>query len=183
MFFRLVDVRRSCDARRMRGWAVALILGLASTAFAQERWDHQGSISLLTGFGVEGRTSIGIKQADSGVRLFPELGATFPLSARWHLKGAGRISLLGSTVGLSFLAGVRSFYGDRFKTFFDLDLNVHAMPIVTIGPRVAFGVQYELLDVIGAFACAGVQFGVGPAGARIGFEVMIGLQFRSYLLE
>ena len=67
---------------------------------------------------------------------------------------------------------MRSFYGDRFKTFFDLDLNVHALPIVTIGPRVAFGVQYELLNVIGAFACAGVQFGVGPAGARIGFEVM-----------
>ena len=91
----------------MRGWVVALILGLASTAFAQERWDHQGSISLLTGFGVEGRTSIGVRQADSGVRLFPELGATFPLSTRWHLKGAGRISLLGSTIGLSFLAGVR----------------------------------------------------------------------------
>ncbi|MBL8918736.1 MAG: hypothetical protein JNJ54_07765 [Myxococcaceae bacterium] len=166
----------------MRRWVLALTV-LAGPAVAQERWDHQGALSLLAGFGVEGRASIGVGQSDRGVRLFPELGGTFPLSARWHLKGAGRLSFLGPVVGLSFLAGVRSLYGERFKTFFDLDLNVHALPIVTIGPRVAFGVQYELFSVLGAFAAAGVQFGVGPAGGRIGFEVMIGLQARTYLLE
>lgn len=154
----------------------------ASTALA-ERWDHRGSIGLLTGFGVEGRAAVGVGQSDTGVRLFPELGGTFALSDHWNVKAAGRLSFLGAAFGLSFLGGVRSTYGDRFKTFFDLDLNVHVLPIVTIGPRVAFGVQYELLEVIGAFACAGVQFGVGPAGARIGFEVMAGLQFRSYLFE
>ncbi|MBE2254252.1 MAG: hypothetical protein IAE78_32280 [Myxococcus sp.] len=169
--------------RNSRLRAVGLIVALIAPTALAERWDHRGSLGLLTGFGVEARASIGVGQSDRGVRLFPELGGTWALSERWSLKGAGRLSFLGSTVGLSFLAGLRSTYGDRFKTFFDLDLNVHAMPIVTFGPRVAFGVQYELLEVMGAFACAGVQFGVGPSGVRIGFEVMVGLQLRSYLLE
>jgi hypothetical protein len=163
--------------------ALLLITVLFGFTALAERWDHRGSIGLLTGFGVEGRAAVGIGQADTGVRLFPELGGTFALSDHWNVKAAGRVSFLGAVVGLSFLGGVRSTFGDRFKTFFDLDLNVHVLPIVTIGPRVAFGVQYELLEVLGAFACAGVQFGVGPAGARIGFEVMVGLQFRSYLFE
>ena len=163
--------------------ALLLIAALAASTALAERWDHRGSVGLLTGFGVEGRAAIGIGQVDSGARLFPELGGTFAVSDRWSVKAAGRLSFLGPVIGLSFLGGVRSTYGDRFKTFFDLDLNLHVLPIVTIGPRVAFGVQYELFEVMGAFACAGVQFGVGPAGIRIGFEVMIGLQFRSYLFD
>jgi hypothetical protein len=161
-----------------------LFITLLSASIAHaERWDHRGSVGLLTGFGLEGRAAVGVGRSDTGLRVFPELGGTFALSERWALKAAARVSFLGPVVGLSFLGGVRSMYGDRFKTFFDLDFNVHALPLVTFGPRVAFGVQYELLDVVGAFACAGVQFGVGPAGARIGFEVMLGLQFRSYLFE
>ncbi|MCU0698073.1 MAG: hypothetical protein MUC96_16325 [Myxococcaceae bacterium] len=160
-----------------------VIVFLAGTAFAQERWDHRGSVGLLTGVGVEGRTSIGVMQSDSGARLLPEVGGTLALSERWHLKLAGRLALLGPQVGVMILAGVRSTYGQRFKTFFDLDASVNAVPLFTIGPRVAFGVQYELAEIVGAFASAGVNFGVGPAGARLGFELMIGLQFRSYLLE
>jgi hypothetical protein len=160
-----------------------LLVMLAGAAAAQERWDHRGSVGLLAGFGVEGRSSIGIMQSDSGARLFPELGGTLALSDRWHLKLAGRLSLLGQSLGVMIIAGVRSTYGQRFKTFFDLDASVNAVPVFTIGPRVAFGVQYELFDVVGAFTSAGVNFGVGPAGARIGFEFLVGLQFRSYLLE
>jgi hypothetical protein len=163
---------------------LTLVVGLVScSASAQQRWDHRGSLGLTTAFGVDGRSAIGVAQSDNGVRLFPELGATLSVSDRWNVMLAGRLSLLGPTLGLSFIGGVRSTYGQRFKTFFDLNLAVHAVPIFTIGPRFAFGVQYELLDVIGAFASAGVQFGVGPAGARFAAEVVVGLQFRTYLFE
>lgn len=165
----------------MRLLALALFC-LSGAALAQERWDHNGSIGVHTGFGVEGRTSIGIGQSDGGARLFPELGLTFAVANRWELKAAGRVTFLGP-LGVAFLAGARSSFGDQFKTFFDLDLNVHVVPIFTIGPRIAFGVQYEFTSIIGAFASAGMQFGVGPAGIRLGFEAMIGLQLRSYLLE
>lgn len=161
--------------------ALSLVLG-AAAAHAQ-RWDHRGSLGLLTGVGVDGRSSIGVGQSDSGVRLFPELGGTLALSERLSLKAAGRLFLLGPQLGLAFLGGIRSSFGARFKTFFDLDLTVHVVPIVTIGPRVGFGVQYELLDVLGVFAVAALQFGVGPQGARIGGELLIGLQFRSYLFD
>jgi hypothetical protein len=167
----------------MAGRSLLLTLLLAGPALAEERWDHRGSVSLLTGMGVEGRTSIGVMQSDSGARLLPEVGGTLALSERWNLKLAGRLALLGPQMGVMVLGGVRSTFGQRFKTFFDLDLSVNAVPIFTIGPRVAFGVQYELSEIVGAFASAGVNFGVGPSGARLGFELMVGLQFRSYLLE
>lgn len=167
----------------MRRW-VLLLAFVPKLAFSQgfERWDHGGSLGLMTGFGVEGRTAIGVGQSDTGLRLFPEVGGMLALSTRWQLMAAARLSFLGP-LGLSFLAGGRSTFGQRFKTFFDLDLNVHVLPIVTVGPRVAFGVQYELLSVVGVFACAGLQFGVGPAGIRLAPELVVGLQFRSYLLE
>lgn len=173
--------RHSCHAPLVR-WCVLLAV-VALPAFAQDRWDHAGSIGLLTGFGYENRVSIGRGTSDTGHRLFPELGGTLALSKTWSLKASTRLSLLGSTVGLAFLGGARSTFGERFKTFVDLELAVHVLPIITIGPRAAFGVQYELTSVIGAFASGGVQFGVSPVGIRLGLEVMIGLQFRSYLLE
>lgn len=167
--------------RAMRAFALALVV-VGLPALAQERWDHNGSIGVHTGFGIEGRTSAGMMQSDSGLKLFPELGVMVALSERWQIKAAGRFTFIGNP-GLAFLAGMRSLYGKRFKTFFDLDLNVHALPIITIGPRVAFGVQYELASIVGVFASGGVLFGVGPAGIRFGVEAMVGLQLRSYLLE
>lgn len=161
----------------------ALLVLLASSAFAQERWDHQGSLGLTIAAGYENRTSITIGNADTGHRLIPEIGGTLALTRSWSAKLAGRVAFFGPQLGLSFLGGLRSTFGDRFKTFFDLDLAVHAVPIFTIGPRVAFGVQYELSEVIGVFAVAGVQLGVAPRGIRFGAEVLIGLQFRTYLLE
>ncbi len=169
---------------KTRSAAIALVFGLVScSALAQQRWDHRGSLGLITGFGVDGRSAFGLVQSDNGARLFPELGATLSVSDRWNVMLAGRLSFLGPALGLSFIGGVRSTYGERFKTFFDLNLAVHAVPLFTIGPRFAFGVQYELLDVIGAFASAGVQFGVGPTGARFAGELTVGLQFRTYLFE
>jgi hypothetical protein len=155
----------------------------ATHAQNQERWDHRGSIGLLVGGGVEARSAIGPSgQGDTGVRLIPEVGGTFALSERLNLKISGRVGLLGPALTGMALAGVRSLYGERFKTFFDLEASV-TFPVFTIGPKVAFGVQYELLNVIGAFASGGVNFGVGPTGARLGFELMLGFHFRTYLFE
>lgn len=172
---------RSGKARLVR--LATLCLLVAWPALAQERWDHHGSIGLTAAVGYENRTSITIGGADTGHRLIPELGGTVALTRGWSATFAGRLSLLGAQLGLSFIGGVRSSFGERFKTFFDLDAAVHVVPIFTVGPRVAFGVQYELLDVMGAFAAGGVQFGFGPSGVRVGFEVLAGLQFRSYLFE
>jgi len=176
-------VRRlgSCEALFVR--CAVLLIAVATPVLAQERWDHRGSVGLLTGFGYENRLSITQGGNDTGHRLFPELGGTLAISQTWSATLRSRLTVLGSSVGLSFLGGFRSSFGERFKTFVDLDLAFHALPIVTVGPHVGFGVQYELTSVIGAFAAAGVQFGFSPVGIRLGLEAMIGLQFRSYLLE
>jgi hypothetical protein len=177
----LLAAGRSAKPRQVR--LATLCCLLASTAFGQERWDHQGSLGLTIAGGYENRTSITIGNADTGHRLIPELGGTLALTRSWSVRLAGRVAFFGPQLGLSFIGGVRSSFGDRFKTFADLDLAVHAIPIFTIGPRVAFGVQYELSEVIGVFASAGVQLGVAPRGIRFGAEVLIGLQFRTYVLE
>lgn len=181
MIFTFVRGVGSCEAVLVR-FAVLLIL-VATPVLAQERWDHRGSVGLLTSFGYENRLSLTQGGSDNGHRLFPELGGSLAISQTWSATLRGRLTFLGSSVGLSFLGGARSSFGERFKTFVDLDLAFHALPIVTVGPHLGFGVQYELTSVIGAFAAAGIQFGFSPVGIRLGLEVMIGLQFRSYLLE
>jgi hypothetical protein len=42
-------------------------------------------------------------------------------------------------------------------------------------------VQFEVLPVLGVFAVAGVQGG-GGAGLRLSFELLLGVQFRTYVL-
>jgi hypothetical protein len=183
----VVPARRvPCEAAAVRVTVrVALLVGVlaARGAVAEARWDHRGSVGLLAGVGVEARSALGTGLSDSGARLLPELGGTLALSERWQAKLSGRVALLGPAVGVMVLGGVRSTFGQRLKTYFDLDATVNVVPIFTVGPRVAFGVQYELGELVGLFAAAGVNFGAGPAGVRLGLEFSLGLQLRSYLLE
>lgn len=171
----------SLAANLRRHRCVFWLLILASSAWGAESFDHRGSLGLLVSGGGEFRSSVAPHRlSDSGLRGNLDLGGTLALGSHWSLLLQGRVSL-GALTGLSFYGGFRNFWGDVFKTFFDLTIGVHALPTVTIGPRVAFGVQYELSSVVGLFTLIAAQFG-GAVGLRFGVEAMAGFQFRTYVL-
>ena len=157
---------------------------VASAAFAQDAYEHKGSLGLLVSGGGEVRSSVitTTTTGDNGFRGDVDLGGTFAFGRHWSALLEGRVSLGGPITGLAFIVGLRNFFGERFKTFFDLSLVIHALPGVTIGPRIAFGVQYELSPVIGVFAQAAAQFS-GGQGLRLAGEASAGFQFRTYLFE
>ncbi len=160
-----------------------LLCTLSGTAFAQDAYEHRGSLGLIVAGGGEARSSvITTATGDNGLRGNVDLGGTWAFGRRWSALLEGRLSLGAPLTGLSFIAGVRNSFGERMKTFFDLTIIFHALPGITVGPRVAFGVQYELSPVIGVFALAGAQFS-GGQGLRLAGELMAGFQFRTYLFE
>lgn len=161
--------------------ALALALAAANSALGQE-FTHRGALGLTVAGGAEYLMTAGTGVALNGFLSPLELGATWSLTDHTELLAAGRLSVPGPKYGGSLYAGIRNSRGERVKTFFDLALAVHVAPLWTAGLRLGLGVQVELLPVLGAFAVAGVQGG-GGAGLRLSFELLIGLQFRSYLLE
>lgn len=176
---------RPQGTRQGRAARAALTLALVSTgAFAQQRYDHRGSVGLIVGTGGEilaSGASGGV--SDNGLRLPIELGATLSITDRTEGRLAARLALFGPALAWSAYAGVRSSFGyEQFKTFFDLDFAAHFAPVWTLGARVAVGAQYDFLPVLGVYSTLGAQLG-GGSGLRLGFELMVGLQFRSYLLE
>jgi hypothetical protein len=166
----------------MRGGLTALLL-LSTAAAAQERYDHRGSLGLIAGAGGEIVSAAATGTSDNGVRLPIEVGGTASITDRTEAKVAARIAALGPALDWSALAGVRSSFGyEKWKTFFDLDFAAHFAPVWTLGARVAVGVQYDFLPTMGVYSALGGQLG-GGAGMRLSFELVIGFQFRSYLLE
>ncbi len=161
-----------------------LALCLAATsASAEDAYEHKGSLGLIVSGGAEVRSSVvTTTTGDNGFRGDLDIGGTFAFGRHWNALLEGRVSLGGKLTGVAFIVGLRNFFGERFKTFFDLSLAIHATPGVTIGPRIAFGVQYELSPVIGVFALGAVQFS-GGQGLRLIGELMAGAQFRTYLFE
>ena len=160
----------------------ALLALVALPALAQERWDHKNSLGLTVAGGGEVRTAIittGV--TDQGLRANVDVGGTWGFGIKWSALLAGRMTF-GGPLGLAVLGGVRNAWGQQFKTFFDFTVIVHVLPNVTIGPRFAFGAQYELNQLFGLFALAAAQFG-GGQGLRIGGEVMAGFQVRSYVFD
>lgn len=171
----------------MRGLLVAGALLAAGPALADERFDHHGSLGLTVAFGGEFVTAVAITSVgERGARLPIELGGTFSLAEHTELRAAARLSpgvAPITLVGTSFYAGIRNSYGyEQWKTFFDLDLAVHATPFLAIGIRGAFGVQFDFLPIMGVYAQLGAQLG-GATSLRLSFELMAGLQFRTYLFE
>lgn len=175
----------------MRRAVLLLLFALATPARAEERFDHRGALGLTVASGAEFVSFIGPQGgSESSGRVPLELGGTWSITDRTELRLAGRLSPLvaGRTVtsgGLAgtVLAGLRNVRGlDQWKTFFDLDLAVHVAPALIIGARAAFGVQYDFLPVMGVYAQIGGQLG-GGAGLRLSFEGVVGLQFRTYVLE
>lgn len=170
----------------MRALACLAVLLCSSGAWAQS---HRGSLGLTVAAGGEYSTLIGAtsKQTnESGLRIPLELGGTLGLTNKSELHVSGRFEpgVYGvALVGLSFYAGLRQSFGyEKWKTFFDLDAAVHAMPAVTLGLRFAFGVQYDFADIAGVYVAAGAQIG-GLLHLRLSGELLVGFQFRSYLFE
>ncbi|MBI3183900.1 MAG: hypothetical protein HYZ28_17320 [Myxococcales bacterium] len=142
-------------------------------------------MGLLLAGGVEHKESaISGRIFESGQRADVDLGGTIAIGHDGNeLKAFGRASLGGPSIDWSLAAGYRGYFGHgRFKTFFDLDAAAHLTPQLTFGPRVGFGLQYELSPLAGIFTGLAAQLGFGGA-LRFDAELIVGLQFRSYLLE
>lgn len=175
------------DERMPRGATrvvVAVLALLAAPALASDRYDHRGALGLTVAAGGEIVAAAGNQVfGDNGVRVPLELGGTASITDHTELRAAGRVSLLGLRVGSSAYLGLRNTYGwEKLKTFFDLDFAAHFTPIWTLGARVGLGVQYDFLPVMGAYAQLGGQLG-GGGGLRLSFELLVGVQLRTYLLE
>ena len=171
----------------MRGLLVAGALLASGLALGEERFDHRGSLGLTAAFGGEFVTAVSFASpGEKGARLPIELGGTFAVGDQSELRVAARLAPGISPItalGASFYAGLRNYFGyEQWKTFFDLELAVHATPFLAFGVRGGFGVQFDFLPIMGAYAQLGAQLG-GATSLRLSFELMAGLQFRTYLFE
>ena len=92
-------------------------------------------------------------------------------------------SWLGPAPDLGVSFGYRGYFPvDPIKTFFDADIGFRFYDRLTVGPEIGFGLQYELSSVIGVFSTVRAKFGFGQ-GLRLGAELLVGLQVRTYVLE
>lgn len=158
---------------------------LATSAGAQERFDHRGAVGLLLGGGLEHKDSASnTGGVESGFRYDLDLGGTIAVDEEGNeLLAFARGSFGGREIDWSLTGGYRGYFGrERVKTFFDLDVAAHVTPELAVGPRVGFGLQYELSPLVGLFAGLAAQLGFGAA-FRFDVELIGGLQLRSYLLE
>jgi hypothetical protein len=160
---------------------VLCVVLVAAAARADPRFDHRGSLGLLAGATFENKTQID----DSGWRYGPDLGGTLAVGVNgnevtaWLRAGFG-----GKAPDWSLTGGYRGYFGyERVKTFFDLGAAVHLTPSLSVGPRVGFGVQFELTQLVGVYLGLAGQIGFGPASLRMDGELISGFQIRSYVFE
>lgn len=169
-------------------WCLALILlgaGVGRQALAEDvRLDHRGSIGLLLSTGAEYKASIAGGSVQNGTRLPAHLGGTMAIGPNGNeLKLQFDSSWLGPAYDLGVSFGYRGYFPvDPFKTFFDADIGFRFYDRFTVGPEIGFGVQYELSSVVGIFSTVRAKFGFGQ-GLRLGAELLVGLQVRTYVLE
>jgi|APLak6261679142_1056127.scaffolds.fasta_scaffold00029_72 hypothetical protein len=165
---------------------VALVVALLASSGALAN-DHYGSLGLTVATGGEVVTAIGVTGAsDRGGRVPIELGGTLALFNKTELRLAGRfapgIPPL-TAVAVSFYGGIRNSFGfEQWKTFFDLDFAAHVTPVIAFGARAGFGVQYDVLPILGVYAQLGAQLG-GATSLRLSFEGTVGVQFRTYVFQ
>lgn len=157
-----------------------LVLGQAQT---EERLDHRGALGLMVQGGGLLRQYGGMASQQTGLRAFGDVGVTAGLIGdKTELMLFGRVAS-GALPGLSFSAGVRQYFGrDHVKTFFDLNVAVGILPALTVGPRLAFGVQYDVTSIFGFYAGGGGHIAVGE-GLLLQGELFAGVQVRSYVFE
>lgn len=159
----------------------------AAPALAEERYDHRGSIGLLVSVGGEYKTAInptGALPTDDGPRLDAEIGGTLAVGYDGdELKLLGRVGFFGPIPDVAVIFGFRNYFGkDQWKTFMDLDLAGHFTPHLTGGVRFGIGVQWDWLPIAGTYLTLAGQIGFGQA-LRFSGELLLGFQFRTYVLE
>lgn len=167
---------------RVRQHVFLLIVLSASAAHAQS---HRGSLGLDIEGGFEGVTAItAMATSDRGLRAPLEVGGTLGLFDHGELTLSGRLEFPVAFVtgyGVSFYGGLRNSFGyDQLKTFFSLELAIHATPFFTAGARAGFGVLYDLLPIVAVYAVLHGQLGGGVA-LRLSGDLSVGVQFRTYL--
>lgn len=168
---------------KARPWWALVLVSTVSVA-DEDRWDHAGSLGLLVAAGSEFRNAPTVNGVrEFGFRANLDVGGTVAIGhTTWQAMVDGRLTLGGPQLGLAFIGGLRNSFGEQIKSFVELTAAVHVLPYVIVGPRVGFGLQYEITPVLGMFALTAIQFG-GGATLRLGVEVTAGVQLRSYLLE
>jgi hypothetical protein len=170
----------------MRRFSFAVTLLAAGVCFAIEENDHRGSLGLTVAAGGELSRAISSTAAENGLRIPIEVGGTISIAPHNEIRVAARIGpgiVPVQNLDLSFYAGLRNTYGlGLWKTFFDLELAAHVTPFLAFGVRGAFGVQYDFLPVMGVYTQLGAQIG-GATSLRLSFELLVGVQFRTYLFE
>ena len=168
-----------------------LLVLLATSALADERYDHKGAVGLLLGVSAEYKaaaTLAGIG-GDEGARIGTELGVTFAVGSDGNeLKAAVRALFGGIKAGCNDLLldgtnrggcapvdfglflGYRGYFDlGNWKTFFDIDAAQHVIP--RLGPSSARTQLYT----IGPRVAVGLQLDFLPvAGALFMLEGQIG---------
>jgi hypothetical protein len=161
-----------------------LVLPGAVRAEEEQRFDHRGALGLLVGGGVDFKREVKSGgQTEEGGRALLETLLTFPLGVSGNEWTLGARTGFGPSVDVAIAGGIRAYYGDdRFKTYLTAELALHVTPNVTAGPRLGFGVQYELLPVLGIYLGGAAEVTAGQ-GIRIAAAVVGGFQFRTYIFE
>jgi hypothetical protein len=159
---------------------------LVSTARAEDlRWDHRGALGLLLGSGAEAKDEVragGTKE--EGWRVPLETLVTLPLGLSGNEWTFGaRTGFGGPQVDVALAGGIRGYFGEeRFKTYLTAELALHVAPNITAGPRLGFGVAYELLPTWGLYLGGAAEVTAGQ-GIRIAGAITGGIQLRTYVFE
>src|SRR5262249_47499397 len=146
-------------------------------AAAADRYDHRGAIGFLLGPGVAFKDrAVSGRVIEQSSWLAGMVGGTYAIGTEGNelklLAQGFRITSGGSAWAVS--AGYRGYFGqEEAKTFFDLDARADVAPVFAIGPRLGFGVQYELLPTLGVFAAVAAHAGAGH-GVIFGAEAFVG---------
>ena len=169
--------------------AVVLAAGLLASSAArgeeEQRFDHRGSLGLLVGGGIDFKREVKTGgETEEGRRALLETLLTFPLGVSGNEWTVGaRTGFGGPSVDVAIAGGLRAYFGeDRFKTYLTAELALHVTPNVTGGPRLGFGVQYELFPVFGLYLGGAAEVTAGQ-GIRIAASVAAGIQVRTYIFE
>ncbi len=142
--------------------------------------DHRGSLGVTAAVGGLLRSTTLMEQ---GVRFLADVGLTAGvIGEATELVLLGRLTA-GASLGGAIMGGLRPYFGAaRWKTFADLMVAVHVAPLVTVGPRIGVGVQYDFGPLAGVYAALAGQLGFG-ATLMLQGELLIGVQLRSYVFE
>lgn len=162
-----------------------VLVPLAARAEQEERWDHRGALGVLVGGGIDFKREVKSGgETEEGRRALLETLLTFPFGASGNEWTVGaRTGFGGPSVDVAVTGGLRAYFGDdRLKTYLTAELVVHVTPNVTAGPRLGFGIQYELFPTLGLYLGGAAEVTAGQ-GIRIAGAVLGGIQLRTYIFE